>query len=508
MSRRWPFRQVGVLAGTLLVLACDTAAPPPPPVAIVVAGAIPARATVGTLAASPQIQIQDAEGRPRAGIAFTVTVTDGGSVADVASRTTQGSTTVGRWTLGTTTGVQALTVTSGELPALTITITADADVPAIAVADVPTTPVTGRPSTVATVVPTIRVRDAFGNAVPGVSVAVELLGGGSVADPSPVTNANGVASTGPWTLRSTAGVNEVRLRVGTLAPVTFRAIVENPYAVSLRYVGTPPSETIQAAFRAAVARIESVIVGDLTPIPFAAFDYASECDLPGAPVVDEVVDDLIIFVAVQPIDGVGNILGQAGPCMVRGGSRLPVLGDMILDVADLNALAASGNLQTVILHEMLHVIGIGTIWGPAPNLGLTSGTGGPNPTFLGVQAREQYLALGGNAALPGVPLENTGGAGTRDGHWRESIFGRELMTGFLNAGVLNPLSTITIGALADFGYAVDFTVADLYLVSPAFRVAQQAGPAVRVPHTVLRGPRAAVSPRGVRTEEFAPNRGG
>jgi hypothetical protein len=60
-----------------------------------------------------------------------------------------------------------------------------------------------------------------------------------------------------------------------------------------------------------------------------------------------------------------------------------------------------------------------------------------------------------------VPVENTGGLGTRNGHWRETTFGNELMTGFLNSGK-NPLSRLTIASLRDLGYIVNLSVADPY----------------------------------------------
>jgi hypothetical protein len=59
-------------------------------------------------------------------------------------------------------------------------------------------------------------------------------------------------------------------------------------------------------------------------------------------------------------------------------------------------------------------------------------------------------------------VENTGGGGTRDGHWRETVFGRELMTGFFNGGVANPLSAVTATSMRDLGYVVDDSRADLY----------------------------------------------
>jgi hypothetical protein len=58
-------------------------------------------------------------------------------------------------------------------------------------------------------------------------------------------------------------------------------------------------------------------------------------------------------------------------------------------------------------------------------------------------------------------VENTGGSGTANVHWRESVFGNELMTGWLS-GSTQPLSRITVGSLADIGYQVDMNAADQY----------------------------------------------
>ena len=67
-----------------------------------------------------------------------------------------------------------------------------------------------------------------------------------------------------------------------------------------------------------------------------------------------------------------------------------------------------------------------------------------------------------------VPVENTGGPGTAGGHWRESVFGNELMTGYLNPGT-NPLSAMTIAAMIDLGYSVSLTAADAYSFTSALR---------------------------------------
>ena len=52
---------------------------------------------------------------------------------------------------------------------------------------------------------------------------------------------------------------------------------------------------------------------------------AANCDVNVA--LDETVDDVLIFAEVSLIDGVGNILGQAGPCFARAVTGFPVVGD-------------------------------------------------------------------------------------------------------------------------------------------------------------------------------------
>ena len=67
-----------------------------------------------------------------------------------------------------------------------------------------------------------------------------------------------------------------------------------------------------------------------------------------------------------------SILGQAGPTRLRPGSFLPASGVMSFDSADLARMESDGSLVRVIIHEMGHVLGFGTIW---DELGLRQGTG-------------------------------------------------------------------------------------------------------------------------------------
>jgi hypothetical protein len=114
-----------------------------------------------------------------------------------------------------------------------------------------------------------------------------------------------------------------------------------------------------------------------------------------------------------------------------------------------------------VLHEMGHVVGVGTLWGST----VVTGSGTSDPRFTGAQATAAYLGSGGAAGAPSVPIENAGGPGSRDSHWRESVMGRELMTSTISSAG-NPLSAITVGSLRDVGYLVSFAAAGGYAVAP------------------------------------------
>ena len=209
-------------------------------------------------------------------------------------------------------------------------------------------------------------------------------------------------------------------------------------------------------------RIDLNFTGGLTNSQESIFALAAqkwESILRGAVSIPG-VDVLTIDASGQDIDGVGGILGQAGPTTLRPVSFLPSDGMMQFDTADLAQLETSGQLIQVIEHEMAHVIGFGTIW---TDLNLITGAGTNDPEFTGANAVREYDARF-NTNAPTVPLENTGGAGTADSHWRETVFNNELMTGFINPGN-NPISRITVGQFQDEGYIVNYAKADPYLMA-------------------------------------------
>lgn len=253
------------------------------------------------------------------------------------------------------------------------------------------------------------------------------------------------------------------------------------YDLQVRYLGDAPSAAVQAAFTTARTRIRAIVTGGLTPVGLPLdFTNVSQCDsnLDSYPDVPrETINGLVIYVAVVPIDGAGLVLGNAGPCLVRQDQQSkPALGVMRLDEADLGSLTAD-RLNALILHEMLHVVGLGTIW---TDNGLLIGEGTNDARFTGPLARVACVNIqfGDNTCQTNVPVHSADGEGSAYAHWRESTFTNELMTPFLGAGA-SPLSAMSMQSLADMGYQVSTATAEPYEVQDGLRAEEEA-PSLRL----------------------------
>jgi hypothetical protein len=341
----------------------------------------------------------------------------------------------------------------------------------------------GREGAAVEQVPAVLVRDADGNPVRDATVRFEVVAGrGTVSGAVATSDASGRAAVGAWTL----GVGAQQVLRATLpdaprAVVSFFATASSAasrYDVTLRYL-SPVSDRQRAAFEAARRRIEGLIVGDLADVDLRGVATESCAGVR----FEERVDDLLVAVRVIHIDGAEGTLGRAGPCFVRS-AGLPVLALMEFDSDDLDALAARGQLESVILHEMLHTVGFGTVWGER----LVNG-GAADPFFDGGAAREAFTHHDGGSSYRGVPVpvEDSGNPGTRDAHWREAVLGDELMTGWLT-GHAQPLSRTTAASLQDLGYVVDLAAADSLTAARGLRTFGAAPAPVHVGDDVLRVP--------------------
>jgi hypothetical protein len=207
------------------------------------------------------------------------------------------------------------------------------------------------------------------------------------------------------------------------------------FQITLRFDGDlvePEYQAYQAAFVTAAARWTAILTEDIPDVPSGPWGTA--------------VDDLRINANATFIDGPGQILGGAQYQYRRStGARLPITGLMEFDTADLN----NSTIVDVITHEMGHVLGIGSLWAGSS---LVNDYGGTNPQYIGAASLPEFRAMTANPFASSIPVENTGQLGTRDVHWRESVFGRELMTGYYQAGQANPLSRMSAASLIDLGY--------------------------------------------------------
>ncbi len=428
------------------------------------------QAVVNTVVATPPAaRVEDQFGNAVSNVSVSFSTGDGGTI-DGPQQTTnaQGIATATAWKLGTRAGQQ--------FARATVTNVGQAAFSAVAIPGAPADLAkaggdnqNGLNAAPIPLPPGVRVVDQFNNPVGNIPVSFtpgpnsgRVTGGVALTDP-----ATGVAFVGAWILGDQP--QQTLVAASGLVPgktLTFTAnATVSLYNIDVRFIGDGGTARQRDAFTNAAAKWRRVIVGHVHDVRLN--EVAGYC-ASWIPAINEVISDVVIFARITPIDGVGRTLAQAGPCLVSLASRLTLYGLMEFDLDDLPSLINNGTIDDVVLHEMGHVLGIGTLW-EASGRQLLSGKGTTDPFFTGAGARAEFPGIGGSifSGTP-VPVENTGGAGTRDSHWRNSLFGRELMQGFARAGGM-PLSRVTAASLADLGYTVSLNNADPFRLLGSLR---------------------------------------
>ncbi len=479
-----------------------------------------------TLPVAPRVRVTDSFGNVKASqtVIFSASGADGSVTGGTQVTSAAGEAAAGAWTLGPGTGTKTLgvsvqgTAVTGAFSATAVLAGSPASIAAF-VGDNQTALV-GYPTNIR---PAVRVTDAGALPVSGVSVtfAVES-GSGSVTDAIVVTDGNGVAQVGSWTVGASPGANTVSATAapgGIIGnPVTFTATgAAATFVVDIRNTGRAFLPAEQAAFDAAKQQWERTVY--VAQPAFSLNAAAGDCGS-GSPAVNEPsVTGVIILARIEPIDGPFGILGSAGPCFVRiPGSASTIMGTMRFDSADVAMLAADGRLNDVIIHEMGHVLGIGTLWNLAlggfsrtcrQNTAPTPGDGSVDTYYNCAGGLAAFDSIGGTGYTGGnkVPVENTGGAGTANGHWRESTFDNELMTGFVEAaGIQNPMSLLTVQSVEDLGYTVNYAARGAYarVFSVGALTVAGAAAGLDLGDDVYRGPIYGVDRYGRKVAVFRP----
>ncbi len=458
----------------------------------VVAGA-DQQAQVGTaVAVTPEVLVTDAEGAPLSGIAVVFTADRDATVADPEVRTdARGRADPGSWTLGTAAGVHRLVARVDSEAVKGNPLHFEAVALAGPAARLVTVEGDGQESETTLpvrVAPRVRVEDAYGNPVAGDTVGFSASGDSEVIPTEATTDSAGLAAVEKWVLGTNAGATyrltaSVARTDGTTATTTFTATA-TPAVYDIEIVHVSSSlltESQRRAFERAEQFWERAITRNLGWSTVRKPDL-QEClaknDIDEEVTGDRVVDDLLIYAQIKEIDGPAGIFAGAGPCQIRVGSSLPVVGVMFFDLGDMDGLESNGHLEGTILHEMAHVIGFGTLWDHLGLLHDPAGSGRSADThFTGGASIDAFRDIRGDRYPESdlVPVQHLGGEAVWNGHWRESVFQSELMTPFLNRG-LNPLSVVSIASLVDIGYeGVDFGMADDYVLPPPLYTAAGGG---------------------------------
>ena len=243
-------------------------------------------------------------------------------------------------------------------------------------------------------------------------------------------------------------------------------------------------------------RITINMYGDYSVDDLNLFEEAANVwkNIITAQTMPDEIEDMIIDVSLDQL--ASNILGTAGPTSFitnSDGKNIAVKGIMIFNTLNWeiqkNTFKPDGRSEAfyTTVHEMGHVLGIGTMW-TLNNLTLNKSQLNDNPSddnnnnkywYIGENAVREYRNYFNNQTFVALPIENNGGPGTELGHPEEghvidegeyverTYDGQvypgledEIMTGIAESSNTHEyLSKITIGFLEDLGFEVDYTQA-------------------------------------------------
>jgi hypothetical protein len=205
-------------------------------------GGLGQSAPVGSVLAEPLVvSVTDPFGNPIEGVTVSWSADGGGTVSAAATTTGADGTAAVERTLGPTAGTQRTFASVDGVVGSPVTFIHTAT--AGAASGVRIVAGNGQSGPVGSRLPTtlaVEVRDAAGNAVPGVAVAwVVGTGGGSAAPSTSTTDAAGRAGT-VWTLGSAPGANTLSAVVSGIGVAEFGATATAGAAGRLAMVTQPP----------------------------------------------------------------------------------------------------------------------------------------------------------------------------------------------------------------------------------------------------------------------------
>ena len=183
-----------------------------------------------------------------------------------------------------------------------------------------------------------------------------------------------------------------------------------------------------------------------------------------------------------------GILGYAIPEQIIGnvfGYTFTTQAKVSLNLLEIKRNKYDKNLiYNIVLHEFGHALGIGIFWNlkNSPIKTFIEDNNAKKNYYIGKNALKYYKKYFLNDKFIGIPIEDDGHDGTKDGHPEEGYLitdgievsrdnryvngiyhpglQNEIMTGWLSKP--SPISMITLGFLEDIGYGVDYSKVDDY----------------------------------------------
>jgi hypothetical protein len=203
----------------------------------------------GAVSPLPTVRVTDANGNPVQGASVAFVPTGGTLSGNAKATNANGVASPDSWTLGSVAQSYTLTASVTGAPPVAFVVSAAPGAPAqvtIVAGNNQAAPV-GRTLDVD---PAVRVTDAFANPIAGVEVLFEVTsGGGSAVARRQITDRNGLAVVGAWTMGDAPGTNTLRATVtGTNiagSPATFTATA-TPGAPALVVASTGNGQTAVA----------------------------------------------------------------------------------------------------------------------------------------------------------------------------------------------------------------------------------------------------------------------